>query len=121
MITREIRPAAQVTGVPTPGHVAVAETGVDGEVLVRTELAAGDPVRSVTGWTEYAAGPAAAYDTFDPGLFPDLGPHLGQGPTASYGTAGIAAVGEGGIEDVPGAFLPLLQGAYRGNVLVRLS
>ncbi|MFJ2936973.1 hypothetical protein ACIO8G_29945 [Streptomyces sp. NPDC087219] len=37
MITREIRPAAQITGVPTPGHFAVAETEVDGEVLVRTE------------------------------------------------------------------------------------
>jgi NADPH-dependent curcumin reductase CurA len=28
---------------------------------------------------------------------------------------------EGGIEDVPQAFLSLLQGSYRGNVSVRLS
>lgn len=28
---------------------------------------------------------------------------------------------EGGIEDVPAAFLALLQGSYRGNVSVRLS
>ncbi|MEU7744584.1 hypothetical protein [Nonomuraea sp. NPDC049158] len=28
---------------------------------------------------------------------------------------------EGGVEDVPRAFLSLLQGSYRGNVSVRLS
>ncbi|MFF5920670.1 zinc-binding dehydrogenase [Streptomyces flavochromogenes] len=147
MITREIRLAAQITGVPTPGHFTVAETEVDGEVLVRTEqvglaatylelmradctlpvpawqpgrrvgvatvgtvvrsaspeLAAGDLVRSMTGWTEYSAGPAAAYERLDPGLFPDLGHHLGQGPTAYYGMADVAAVGEGDVVFVSGA------------------
>ncbi|MFD8558361.1 NADP-dependent oxidoreductase [Streptosporangium canum] len=161
------------------------------------ELAVGDLVQSMTGWSEYSAGPAAQYIKLDP--IADPGYHLGQGPTAYYGMADVAGVGEGdvvfvsgaaggvgslssqlggaaerfpepdhaaaqargvellpfschhtadqiaawrehfgtwlgegrfvypqtvvkgGIEDVPQAFLSLLQGSYRGNVSVRLS
>lgn len=147
MITREIRLAAQIPGVPTLDHFAVAETEVDGEVLVRTdqvglaatylelmradctlpvpawqpgrrvgvaatgtvvrsdspELAVGDLVRSMAGWSEYSAGPAAGYVKLDRGLFADPGYHLGQGPTAYYGMADVAAVGEGDVVFVSGA------------------
>ncbi|MCX5501349.1 NADP-dependent oxidoreductase [Streptomyces sp. NBC_00053] len=147
MITREIQLAAQITGIPTPGHFTVAETEVAGEVLVRTdqvglaatylelmradctipvpawqpgqrvgvatvgtvvrsdspELAVGDLVRSMTGWSEYSAGPASGYAKLDRGLFPDAGHHLGQGPTAYYGMADVAAVGEGDVVFVSGA------------------
>ncbi|MER7811567.1 NADP-dependent oxidoreductase [Streptomyces sp900116325] len=147
MITREIRLAAQITGVPTLDHFDVAETEVDGEVLVRTdqvglaatylelmradctlpvpawqpgrrvgvavtgtvvrsdspELAVGDLVQSMAGWSEYSAGPAAGYVKLDRGLFADPGYHLGQGPTAYYGMADVAAVGEGDVVFVSGA------------------
>jgi NADPH-dependent curcumin reductase CurA len=147
MITREIRLAAQITGVPTLDHFAVAETEVDGEVLVRTdqvglaatylelmradctlpvpawqpgrrvgvaaigtvvrsdspELVVGDLVQSMAGWSEYSAGPAAGYVKLDRELFADPGYHLGQGPTAYYGMADVAAVGEGDVVFVSGA------------------
>ncbi|MCX4984517.1 NADP-dependent oxidoreductase [Streptomyces sp. NBC_00572] len=147
MITREIRLTTQITGVPTLDHFTVAETEVDGEVLVRTEevglaaaylelmradctlpvpawrpgrrvglvtvgtvvrsgspaLAVGDLVRTTAGWSEYSAGPASAYVKLDRGFFPDPGHHLGQGPTAYYGTADVAAVGEGDVVFVSGA------------------
>src|SRR5688572_28846971 len=101
MITREIRLAAHVTGEPGLDHFTLAETEVDGEVIVRTgyaglaatylelmradcgipvpawqpgdrvgaavvgtvvrsdspDLAVGDLVQSMTGWSEYSAGP----------------------------------------------------------------
>ncbi|GAB3839635.1 zinc-binding dehydrogenase [Dactylosporangium cerinum] len=37
MITREVHLTSQITGVPGPGHFTVAETPVDGEVVVRTD------------------------------------------------------------------------------------
>ncbi|WP_245627686.1 MDR family NADP-dependent oxidoreductase [Actinomadura oligospora] len=147
MITREIRLTAQVTGAPEPGHFTVAETEVDGDVLVRTDriglaatylelmradctipvpawqpgqrvgvaavgtvvrsdspdLRVGDLVQSMTGWTEYSAGPADAYLKLDRDLYADPGHHLGQGPTAYYGMAEVAGVGQGDVVFVSGA------------------
>src|SRR5438270_501098 len=131
MITREIQLTSHVTGIPGPEHFTVAETNIDGEVLVRTEqlglaatylelmradchlpvpawqpgqrvgvaaigtvvrstcdaLKAGDLVQSMSGWSEYSAGPAESYVKLDREAFPDPGFHLGQGPTAFYGMA----------------------------------
>ncbi|WP_216586946.1 MDR family NADP-dependent oxidoreductase [Streptomyces brasiliscabiei] len=147
MITREIQLTAQVTGAPALEHFTVAETEVDGEVLVRTdrlglaatylelmradctipvpawqpgqrvgvaaigtvvrsgspELEVGDLVQSMTGWSEYSAGPPGSYVRLDRELFADPGYHLAQGPTAYYGMAEVAAVGEGDVVFVSGA------------------
>ncbi|GGL21882.1 MDR family NADP-dependent oxidoreductase [Planomonospora parontospora] len=147
MISREIQLTAQIAGTPALGHFTVAETEVDGEVLVRTDqiglaatylelmradctipvpawqpgqrvgaaaigtvvrsdspgLQAGDLVQSMTGWSEYSAGPAGSYLKLDRGLFADPGYHLGQGPTAYHGMAAVAAVGEGDAVFVSGA------------------
>ncbi|MDV9189938.1 NADP-dependent oxidoreductase [Streptomyces sp. SR27] len=86
-----------------PGQrVGVAAIGT----VVRSDspdLAVGDLVRSMTGWSEYSAGPAGAYRRLDRGLFPDPGHHLAQGPTAYYGMAEVAGVGEGDVVFVSGA------------------
>jgi NADPH-dependent curcumin reductase CurA len=86
-----------------PGRrVGVAVTGT----VVRSEspeFAVGDLVQSMSGWSEYSAGPAAGYVKLDRGLFADPGYHLGQGPTAYYGMADVAAVGEGDVVFVSGA------------------
>ncbi|MEV0052401.1 NADP-dependent oxidoreductase [Saccharopolyspora shandongensis] len=84
-----------------PGQrVGVAAIGT----VVRSdspELAVGDLVQSMTGWSEYSAGPAAQYTRLDP--VADLGYYLGQGPTAYYGMADVAGVGEGDVVFVSGA------------------
>lgn len=84
-----------------PGQrVGVAAIGT----VVRSdspELAVGDLVQSMTGWSEYSAGPAAQYTKLDP--IADAGYYLGQGPTAYYGMAGVAGVGEGDVVFVSGA------------------
>ncbi|MGW6753689.1 zinc-binding dehydrogenase [Streptomyces sp. NPDC055006] len=86
-----------------PGQrVGVAAIGT----VVRSdspELEAGDLVQSMTGWSEYSAGPADSYLKLDRALFADPGYHLGQGPTAYYGLAEVAAVGEGDVVFVSGA------------------
>ncbi|MGW8687657.1 zinc-binding dehydrogenase [Streptomyces sp. NPDC055817] len=86
-----------------PGQrVGVAAIGT----VVRSdspELEAGDLVQSMTGWSEYSAGPADSYLKLDRALFADPGYHLGQGPTAYYGMAEVAAVGEGDVVFVSGA------------------
>ncbi|MER6095787.1 hypothetical protein ABT154_07955 [Streptomyces sp. NPDC001728] len=142
MITREIQLTDRITGAPALENFTVATTEVDGEVLVRTDrvglaatylepmradctipvpawqpgqrvgvaaigtvvrsdspdLEAGDLVQSMTGWSEH------------------FGRWLGEGRLVYPET-----VVDGGIEDVPQAFLSLLGGSYRGNVSVRLS
>ncbi|GAB3985718.1 NADP-dependent oxidoreductase [Actinoallomurus acanthiterrae] len=84
-----------------PGRrVGVAAIGT----VVRSdspELAVGDLVQSMTGWSEYSAGPAAQYTKLDP--IADPGHYLGQGPTAYYGMADVAGVGEGDVVFVSGA------------------
>ncbi|MER5360250.1 NADP-dependent oxidoreductase [Streptomyces sp. NPDC002785] len=86
-----------------PGQrVGVAAIGT----IVRSdspELAVGDLVQSMTGWSEYSAGPAAGYVKLDRELFADPGYYLGQGPTAYYGMADVAAVGKGDVVFVSGA------------------
>ncbi|SDO33652.1 hypothetical protein SAMN05421507_102202 [Lentzea jiangxiensis] len=66
-------------------------------------LQVGDLVQSMTGWSEYSAGPARSYVELDRDAFPDPGFHLGQGPTAFYGMADIAQVGVGDVVFVSGA------------------
>lgn len=86
-----------------PGQrVGVAAIGT----VVRSDspkLAVGDLVQSMTGWGEYSAGPAAGYVKLDRELFADPGYYLGQGPTAYYGMADVAAVGESDVVFVSGA------------------
>ncbi|MFD5122257.1 MDR family NADP-dependent oxidoreductase [Streptomyces sp. NPDC058385] len=86
-----------------PGQrVGVAAIGT----VVRSdnpELEVGDLVQSMTGWSEYSAGPAGSYLKLNRELFADPGYHLGQGPTAYYGMAEVAAVGEGDVVFVSGA------------------
>ncbi|MFF1568227.1 zinc-binding dehydrogenase [Streptomyces sp. NPDC058293] len=86
-----------------PGQrVGVAAIGT----VVRSEspeLDVGDLVQSMTGWSEYSAGPADSYLKLDRELFADPGYYLGQGPTAYYGMAEVAAVGEGDVVFVSGA------------------
>ena len=65
------------------------------------ELAVGGLVQSMTGWSEYSAGPAAQYTRLD--TVADPGYYLGQGPTAYYGMADVAGVGEGDVVFVSGA------------------
>jgi NADPH-dependent curcumin reductase CurA len=147
MITREIQLTAQIAAVPGPEHFAVAQTQIDGEVVVRTdylglaatylelmrpdchlpipawqpgqrvgvmaigtvlssaspELKEGDLVQSMSGWSTHSAGPAASYFKLDPVAYPDPSYHLGQGPTAYYGVADVAKVGQGDIVFVSGA------------------
>ncbi|MFH8739300.1 zinc-binding dehydrogenase [Streptomyces sp. NPDC017964] len=57
----------------------------------------------MTGWSQYSAGPAGSYLKLDRDLFAAPGHHLGQGPTAYYGKADVAAVGEGDVVFVSGA------------------
>lgn len=147
MITREIQLTAQIVGIPGPEHFTVAETEIDGEVVVRTDyiglaatylelmrsdchlpvaawqpgqrigvmaigtvissanpdLQEGDLVQSMSGWSERSAGPAAGYTKLDRDALPDPSFHLGQGPTAYYGMADVAKVGEGDVVFVSGA------------------
>ncbi|MEU8028774.1 NADP-dependent oxidoreductase [Streptomyces sp. NPDC049099] len=67
------------------------------------DLAVGDLVQSMSGWGEYSSGPAHTYFKVDPKLFPSPVYYLGQGPTAYYGMADIARVGEGDVVFVSGA------------------
>lgn len=84
------------------GRVGGGETGT----VVRSNsprLAVGDVVQSMTGWCEYAVGPADGFYKVDARYFPDSSYFLGQGPTAYYGMADIARVGEGDVVFVSGA------------------
>jgi NADPH-dependent curcumin reductase CurA len=67
------------------------------------DLVVGAVVKTMAGWCEYSAGPAHEYYPIDPGLFPSPVHHLSQGPTAYYGMAEIAKVGEGEVVFVSGA------------------
>ncbi|GAA4033663.1 NADP-dependent oxidoreductase [Allokutzneria multivorans] len=102
-----------------PGQrVGVAAVGT----VVRSSsdaLRVGDAVQSMTGWTEYSAGPADSYVKLDRDAFPDLGFHLGQGPTAFYGMADVAAVGEGDVVFVSGAAGGV--GSLAGQIAKRLG
>ncbi|GIF48638.1 hypothetical protein DFJ67_3541 [Asanoa ferruginea] len=64
-------------------------------------LKTGDLVMTMAGWSEYAAGPAAAFPRLDRELSPVH--HLGQGTTAYYGMVDIAEVGPGDVVFVSGA------------------
>lgn len=147
MKNNEIQLTAQIAAVPGPEHFTVAQTEVEGEVVVRTDylglaatylelmradchlpipawqpgqrvgvmaigtvlsstspdLREGDLVQSMSGWSTHSAGPAASYVKLDRDAYPDPSYYLGQGPTAYYGMADVAKVGEGDIVFVSGA------------------
>ncbi|MFG2525194.1 MDR family NADP-dependent oxidoreductase [Streptomyces sp. NPDC048527] len=67
------------------------------------DLEVSDLAQSMTGWSQYSAGPAGSYLKLDRDLFADPGCHLGQGPTAYYGMADVAPVGEGDVVFISGA------------------
>lgn len=74
--------------------------------VVRSEsadLAVGDLVQTLSGWSEYWAGPAQGFFKVDRNLFPTPQYYLSQGPTAYYGMADIAEAGEGDVVFVSGA------------------
>ena len=87
------RPGQRV-GVATIGTVVRSDS---------PDLEVGDLVQSMTGWSEYSAGPAGSYVKLDRTLFADPGYHLGQGPTAYHGMAEVAAVSAGDVVFVSGA------------------
>ncbi|GAB2840592.1 MDR family NADP-dependent oxidoreductase [Lentzea nigeriaca] len=66
-------------------------------------LAVGDTVQTMGGWCEYSVGPAEQYYKVDASMFPSSSYFLSQGPTAYYGMADIARVGEGDVVFVSGA------------------
>ncbi|MEV0822439.1 NADP-dependent oxidoreductase [Nonomuraea rubra] len=76
-----------------------------GTVLSSTspDLREGDLVQSMSGWSTHAAGPAASYVKLDKDAYPDPSYYLGQGPTAYYGMADVAKVGQGDVVFVSGA------------------
>ncbi|WP_327090346.1 NADP-dependent oxidoreductase [Nonomuraea sp. NBC_01738] len=146
-MNHEIQLTVQIAAVPGPEHFTVAQTEIEGEVVVRTDylglaatylelmradchlpipawqpgqrvgvmalgtvisstspdLQEGDLVQSMSGWSTYSAGPAATYVKLDRDAYPDPSYYLGQGPTAYYGIAGVAKVGEGDVVFVSGA------------------
>jgi NADPH-dependent curcumin reductase CurA len=67
------------------------------------DLAVGDLVQTMAGWCEYSAGPTTQYRKLNRTAFPSPVYHLSQGPTAYYGMAEIAKVGEGDVVFVSGA------------------
>nr|AKT74273.1 TxnO1 [Streptomyces bottropensis] len=99
-----MRPGCQL---PVPPFLAGERLGggVVGTV-VRSgsdRLAVGDLVQSMSGWSEYSAGPAETYVKLSADLFPSPVYFLSQGPTAYYGMADIARAGEGDVVFVSGA------------------
>ncbi|MFI5807666.1 zinc-binding dehydrogenase [Streptomyces sp. NPDC051561] len=84
------------------GRVGGGEVGT--VVVSRSEaLAVGDLVQTAGGWAEYTVGPAEHFHRLDRDLFPSSAHYLNQGPTAYYGMADIARVGEGDVVFVSGA------------------
>ncbi|WP_066947951.1 MDR family NADP-dependent oxidoreductase [Streptomyces lushanensis] len=99
-----MRPGCQL---PVPPFLAGERLGGGalGTVVrsASTRLAVGDLVQSMSGWSEYSAGPAETYVKLATGLFPSPVYFLNQGPTAYYGMADIAQVGAGDVVFVSGA------------------
>lgn len=67
------------------------------------DLAVGDTVQHMDGWTEFSTGPAAQYFKVDPSWYPGPEYFLNQGITAYHGMAGVAEVGEDGVVFVSNA------------------
>lgn len=67
------------------------------------DLAVGDLVQSMNGWSEFSVGPADRFYKIDRELFPSPSYFLSQGPTAYYGMADIARAGEDDVVFVSGA------------------
>ncbi len=100
-----MRADSQIPGVPPWQVGGPAGAGGIGTV-VRSgspDLAVGDLVQTMRGWSGYWAGPAYEFYKLDRGLFPTPQYYLSQGPTAYYGMADIARVTEGDVVFVSGA------------------
>jgi len=67
------------------------------------DLAVGDTVAHMDGWTEYSTGPAGQYHKVDPSWFPGPEYFLNQGITAYHGMADVAEVGDGDVVFVSNA------------------
>ncbi|MEU8483891.1 MULTISPECIES: NADP-dependent oxidoreductase [unclassified Streptomyces] len=67
------------------------------------DLAVGDTVQHMDGWTEYSTGPAASYFKVDPSWYPGPEYFLNQGITAYHGMADVAEVGEDDVVFVSNA------------------
>ncbi|WP_410538498.1 zinc-binding dehydrogenase [Streptomyces sp. KL2] len=67
------------------------------------DLAVGDTVQHLDGWTEYSTGPAGQYFKVEPAWYPGLEYFLNQGITAYHGMADVAEVGEGDVVFVSNA------------------
>ncbi|MGW6137696.1 zinc-binding dehydrogenase [Streptomyces sp. NPDC055144] len=67
------------------------------------DLAVGDTVQHMDGWTEYSTGPAAQYFKVDPSWYPGPEYFLNQGITAYHGMADVAEVGEDDVVFVSNA------------------
>ncbi|GLZ76733.1 NADP-dependent oxidoreductase [Actinorhabdospora filicis] len=83
------------------------------------DLAVGDLVQTMAGWTEYSTGPASAYPRLDRDALPTPVHHLSQGTTAFYGMAEIAKVTEGDVVFVSGAAGGV--GSLAGQIAERLG
>ncbi|MFF1356854.1 zinc-binding dehydrogenase [Streptomyces sp. NPDC058297] len=67
------------------------------------DLAVGDTVQHMDGWTEFSTGPAAQYFKVDPSWYPGPEYFLNQGITAYHGMADVAEVGEDDVVFVSNA------------------
>lgn len=67
------------------------------------DLAVGDTVQHMDGWTEYSTGPAYQYFKVDPSWYPGPEYFLNQGITAYHGMADVAEVGEDDVVFVSNA------------------
>ncbi|MCX5440592.1 MULTISPECIES: NADP-dependent oxidoreductase [unclassified Streptomyces] len=67
------------------------------------DLAVGDTVQHMDGWTEYSTGPAGQYFKVDPSWYPGPEYFLNQGITAYHGMADVAEVGEDDVVFVSNA------------------
>ncbi|MFG2885254.1 zinc-binding dehydrogenase [Streptomyces sp. NPDC048297] len=67
------------------------------------DLAVGDTVQHMDGWTDYSTGPASQYFKVEASWFPGPEYFLNQGITAYHGMADVAEVGEGDVVFVSNA------------------
>jgi NADPH-dependent curcumin reductase CurA len=67
------------------------------------DLAVDDEVMTMGGWSEYMVDSADKFFKIEPNAAPSPVYYLAQGPTAYYGMADIAKVGEGDVVFVSGA------------------
>ena len=100
--------ATEEPGLPMMPPYKVGERlwgGAVGVVVASAspDLAVGDTVQHMDGWTEYSTGPATQYFKVDPSWYPGNEYFLNQGITAYHGMADVAEVGEDDVVFVSNA------------------